>query len=64
MLEESLDIVILNTNNIADPIWNRYLKKYMKTFNFFADKKFLNEDDGFSSFLDSQIIFRLQEVFK
>ncbi len=31
LIEESLDVVIQNNNNIAHPLWNRYLQKYNLT---------------------------------
>ena len=43
LIEESLDIVIQNHNNLAHTLWNRYLQKYLLTFEFVNSQKVMSD---------------------
>lgn len=64
MLEESLVAVIQNTNNLAHPLWSRYLQKYKLTLNFVKSNKDKFDYEAFALFLDKNIISHLMSIFK
>jgi hypothetical protein len=64
LLEESLENLCQNTNDLANPLWNRYAKKYLLAQEYFSSSGVISKDDGFVQTLNARIISQFKSVFE